>query len=75
MRWRLILEEFRSDQFYIKGSENIAADALSLLDKTDNPNDTNSNSNNKVELTLESLSKNFASNTKMFFTRLVSKLL
>ena len=58
MKWRLILEEFSPKLIYIKGSKNIAADALSCLDKIDNLNNTNSNYyNNKVEPTLESLSE------------------
>ena len=58
MRWRLILEDFSPKLIYIKGSENIAADALSCLDKTDNLKDY------KVELTLESQSENFALNNE-----------
>ena len=61
MRWRLFLEEFSPELIYIKGSKNIVEDALSRLDKINNLNNTNSNSN-KVELTLESLSENFAWN-------------
>ena len=36
MRWRLILEEFGSEFKYIKGENNIAADALSRIDMSDN---------------------------------------
>ena len=58
MKWRLILEQFSPELIYIKGSKNIASDALSCLDKRDNLNNTNSNYyNNKVEPTLESLSE------------------
>ena len=32
MRWRLIVEEFNSELIYIKGQNNIIADALSRLD-------------------------------------------
>ena len=32
MRWRLILEEFNPTLTYIKGENNIVADALSRLD-------------------------------------------
>ena len=32
MRWRLLLEEFRPKLLYIKGEQNIVADALSRLD-------------------------------------------
>ena len=32
MRWRLILEEFSPELIYIKGENNIVADALSRLD-------------------------------------------
>ena len=59
MRWRLALEEFSPELIYIKGY------ALSHLDKIDNIN-PNSNSN-KVEPTLESLSKNFAFNKEQLF--------
>ena len=63
MRWRLIIEEFSPALFYIKGSNNIVADALSRLDKIDYPNkSSNESKNNKVEPTLESLSENFALN-------------
>ena len=36
MRWRLILEEFVPELKYIKGENNIVADALSSLDMSDN---------------------------------------
>ena len=36
MRWRLILEEFGPELKYIKGENNVVADALSRLEK--NPN-------------------------------------
>ena len=32
MRWRLLIEEFGADLTYIKGENNIVADALSRLD-------------------------------------------
>ena len=32
MRWRLIIEEFRPELHYIKGEDNIVADALSRMD-------------------------------------------
>jgi hypothetical protein len=35
MRWRLILEEYGPELHYIKGEQNIVADALSRLDMTD----------------------------------------
>ena len=35
MRWRLILEEYGPELLYIKGEENIVADALSRLDLKD----------------------------------------
>ena len=63
MRCQLILQEFSPEPIYIKGSKNIVVDALSRLDKIDNLNESNTNSNNindKVESTLESLSENFA---------------
>ena len=46
MRWKLILEEFIPELIYIKGSQNIVADALSCLDKIDYLNNAKSNSNN-----------------------------
>ena len=36
MRWRLILEEFGPELKYIKGANNIVADALSCLEMSDN---------------------------------------
>ena len=36
MRSRLILEEFIPELKYIKGENNVVADALSRLDMTDN---------------------------------------
>ena len=36
MRWRLILEEFGPELKYIKGENNVVADALSCLEKSDN---------------------------------------
>ena len=57
MRMRLILEEYSPELIYIKGSENIVADALSHLDKIDNVNNEN---NNKIESSLESLREHFA---------------
>ena len=44
---------------FLKGSKNTIADTFIRLGKIDYLNNTNSN-NNKVEPTLESLSKNFA---------------
>ena len=41
MRWQLILEEFSAEPIYIKGSKNIAADALSSLDNMNNVNKKN----------------------------------
>ena len=37
MRWRLYIEEYSPDLRYIKGTENVAADALSRLGILDNP--------------------------------------
>ena len=37
MRWRLVLEEYGPELRYIKGEQNIVADALSRLDMIDNP--------------------------------------
>jgi len=42
MRWRLILEEFGPELIYIKGENNIVADALSRLDMQEQPPDTQS---------------------------------
>ena len=36
MRWRLILEEFGPELKYIKGENNLVADALSRLEKSPN---------------------------------------
>ena len=36
MRWRLILEEFGPEMKYIKGENNVVADALSRLEKSPN---------------------------------------
>ena len=36
MRWRLILEEFGPELKYIKGENNVVADALSHLENSDN---------------------------------------
>ena len=36
MRWRLILEEFDPELKYIKGENNVVADALSRLEMSDN---------------------------------------
>ena len=36
MRWRLILEEFGPELKYIKGENNVVADALSRLEKSTN---------------------------------------
>ena len=36
MRWRLIIEEFGSELKYIKGENNVVADALSHLEMSDN---------------------------------------
>ena len=36
MRWRLILEEFGSELKYIKGENNVVADALYHLEMSDN---------------------------------------
>ena len=36
MRWRLILEEFGSELKYIRGENNVVADALSRLERSDN---------------------------------------
>ena len=36
MRWRLILEEFSPELKYIKGENNVVADALSRLEMSDN---------------------------------------
>ena len=36
MRWRLILEEFGPELKYIKGENNVVADAISRLEKSPN---------------------------------------
>ena len=35
-RWRLLIEEFAPDIKYVKGSNNVVADALSRLDYEEN---------------------------------------
>ena len=40
MRWRQFLKDFIPEYIYIKGSNNIVADALSRLDKIYNLNST-----------------------------------
>ena len=58
MRWRLLLEEFRPELIYIKGSKNIVTDDLSVKDKINNLNNTSINSNNnKIELQLKESNK------------------
>ena len=37
MRWRLYIEEYSPDLHYIKGTNNVVADALSRLDMDDTP--------------------------------------
>jgi hypothetical protein len=37
MQWRLYIEEYSPDLHYIKGTENVAADALSRLGILNNP--------------------------------------
>ena len=37
MRWRLYIEEYSPNLQYIKGTENVVADALSRLDRNDKP--------------------------------------
>ena len=40
MRWRLYIEEYSPDLHYIKGENNVVADALSQLDMEPDPNPT-----------------------------------
>ena len=47
MRWRLVIEEFGIEIIYIKGSHNVAADALSRLPR-DDPDD-GSNESSMIE--------------------------
>ena len=47
MRWQLILEELSLELIYFKGCKTTVTDALSRLDKRDNPNKSNTNPNNK----------------------------
>ena len=56
MRWWLILEEHSPELIYIKWSKNVVIDALSRLDLIFISN------NNKVELTMNSISEYFALN-------------
>ena len=37
MRWRLYIEEYSPDLRYIKGEDNVVADALSRLEITSEP--------------------------------------
>ena len=39
MRWRLFIEEYSPELRFINGRKNIVADALSRLDKLDQPFD------------------------------------
>ena len=52
LRWRLILEEFSPKLIYIKGQNNVIADALSRLDETpDSLNKPNADSLPKPHMT------------------------
>ena len=62
MRLWINLEKSSRELIYIYVSKNIAADALSRLDKNRYPNNTTFYDNNIVEPTLESLCKNIALN-------------
>ena len=42
-RWRLLLEEFDPKLEYIKGDDNVVADAISCLEYDKNVNPTNGN--------------------------------
>lgn len=57
MRWRLIIEEFGPELIYIKGTNNIVADALSRLDMLPNT----PNIQKHEEHLLFSMSENYAS--------------
>ena len=37
MRWRLFIEEYSPEIYYIPGTHNVVADALSRLEKLDQP--------------------------------------
>ena len=50
MRWRLILEEFGPELHYIKGENNIVADALSRLDMVKEPITESLHSDEAAEL-------------------------
>ena len=58
MRWRLIIEEFSPELIYVKGQNNIIADALSRLniDETSSENDSK---NNTSKPSLNELAKHF----------------
>ena len=52
MKWRFFLEEYNSELIYIRGSKNIAADALSRLDIVD--------TNNPIKPNMSSLAEHFS---------------
>ena len=43
MQWRLILEEYCPELFYIQGSKNVSADTLSRLNIVYTPNPVKNN--------------------------------
>ena len=49
-RWRLLLEEFDPKLEYIKGDDNVVADAISCLEYDENINPTNSNSTKELSI-------------------------
>ena len=53
MRWRMVLEEYNPELIYLKGADNIVADALSRLDlipdDSDEASDSTSNSNPTIQ--------------------------
>ena len=62
MRWRLILEEYGPELLYIKGEDNIVADALSRMELID---ETIFETHPKRPTTLEKMSESFANDHSM----------
>ena len=59
MRWRLIIEEFSPELIYVKGQNNIIADALSRLniDETSPENNSKNNTENNTNISKPSLNE------------------
>ena len=69
MRWRLILEEYSPEIIYIKGPNNVVADALSRLPiKENNENKNNNNTNDLGCINNESYSNIIEKYAELFST-------